>query len=182
MIDANWIDQAKHINDDPEDDVSYNLTKNQALGISKKIKDLTTEINDVNDTATEEIGKLRNWQDQEVGIRQNQIERLNEQLLAYYRINKDVNTNFKFISPYVKVVDRKTQPKWLWNNEDEIISSLENSDQDKLIKVEKKIDKKEFKKSMRVVGDKVITSDGSVIQGVSVTPAGRSVTLKVTED
>ncbi|HCD08207.1 MAG TPA: hypothetical protein DEQ50_08135 [Lactobacillus sp.] len=182
MLDTYWIDQAKTINDDPEEDVSYNLTKDQAVNISRQIKALKEDNASYEDTAVKEKTRIQTWLENKVGINEHKIERLSEQLLAYYRINKDSNSNFKFDSPYAKISDRKTPAKWIWDNEDKVVSSLENSDQSEFIKVEKKVDKKALKKSMHVVDGKVINSDGEIIDGITVTPQGRSVTLKVTED
>lgn len=182
MLDAYWIDQAKHINDDPEDEPSYNLTKDQAIDITRQIKALTDENKDFDDTAAREKENIQKWHDNVVGINENKIERLTEQLLAYYRINKESNDDFKLNTPYAHVTDRKTPAKWIWDNNEKVISSLEQNGANKFIKIEKKINKNDIKKAMKVVGDKVVTPDGSILDCVKVTPQGRSVTLKVTED
>lgn len=166
MLNKYWQDEINNFDDDEIEEQDYNLTRKQAIEISRQIKALSEEARSIKKDNDPEIERLTKWRDNQLNIVDQKQKKLQEKLLVYYQINKDQKDNFDFKNPYV-TISQRNQTKWNWDNEDKIISSIENNGLDKFVK--KSIKKGDLKKVLKIVGDKVITEDGTIIDGVEIT-------------
>jgi len=177
MLNTYWKNEIAGIDDDKQTDISYNMTKEEALELSKQIMALNEDKKEVGNETNPEIERLTKWRDSQTEVIDNRIERLTERLLEYYQINKSQNKDFKLKNPYVHISDSK-KTTWNWTDEKETISSLKDNDQNKFITTKETIDKNNLKKNTKVINGKVVTEDGTILEGVTVT-IGRNISLKV---
>lgn len=116
------------------------------------------------------IDKIKSWGEeskQEFIQKQTYYSNLLEQFMKQQieeQISKGKNPKKSISLPYGKIALKKQQPEYL---KDEA-TLLEYAEQSGFVKVEKKTDWANIKKSCIVVGDKLIDSNGEVVPGIVV--------------
>lgn len=166
MLNKYWQDEINNIDDDEIEKQDYNLTRQQAIEVSRQIKALSEEAMSIKEDNNPEIERLTKWRDNQLNIVDQKQKKLQEKLLVYYQINKDQNDDFDFKNPYV-TISQRNQTKWNWKDDEKVISSIENDGLDEFVK--KSIKKADLKKALKIVDGKAITENGTIIDGVEIT-------------
>lgn len=143
---------------------------NWAFRKLKAIKEKKKEIEELAKKEIEpyklEIDRIEEWKDTELKSFDSSINFFNFLLEEYYREQRKIDPKFKVSTPYGKVTSRKQQPKW--NYDDEKVIEWLRKNNEHLIRIKEEINKTVLKTMYNVVGDKVVTEDGEVVEGVSI--------------
>ena len=145
--------------------------ENKANWTLRKIKQYKDKIADNNALAQAEIDKIERWNNEVNEQAQSSIDYFTS-LLTSYALNKRAeDPKFKSLKlPNGRIGFRKSQPKWVYDNE-KVIETLEKANLTDFIRVTKAPSKAEIKKAFEVVGDKVVNPDtGEVIEGIEIEP------------
>ena len=141
----------------------------------RKIKKMKKKLNDNERLAEELISKiekeirdLEEWRDSENEKIKNNIDFLQNKLRGYADSLRDEDPDLKTYSlPYGDLKFRKQRPTWKYD-EDKLLEFLEES-KPKMIRIKKKPDKRNIKKEVEVVGNKVVLPDsGEVVEGITI--------------
>ncbi|MDO4302131.1 MAG: host-nuclease inhibitor Gam family protein [Clostridia bacterium] len=131
----------------------------------RKLVALNAEKTENTELAVKEIDRINHWLVSRNNPIDNRISNLEGLLMEYYITEKDKDNNFKLSTPYGKVTSKKG--KDYTYNEELLIEELNDTD---YIVVKKSIDKNKLKKEITVLEDgRAVTSDGVVLEGVTVT-------------
>lgn len=116
----------------------------------------------------EEIKEIEKWRDEENDKLQNSIDFFESKLYNYALKLREDDPELKTYSlPFGKLKFRKQRPKWKYKD-DKLLEFLEDNYPD-LVRVKKKPDKRNLKKTAEVNGNKVVLPDtGEIIEGVKV--------------
>jgi len=113
-----------------------------------------------------------------------EIERLESMLAPYFRereqagFTKASKTQVKYDLPSGKLLMKKQEPDYS-RDDKKVIEWLEKTDQGKFVKVEKKLDWAGLKRQVIVNGQNVVTKDGEIVPGVTVTERGEKFVVEV---
>ena len=113
-----------------------------------------------------EIDRIEEWKDTEHKSFDSSINFFNFLLEEYYREQRMLDPKFKVSTPYGKVTSRKQQPKWNYED-DKVIEWLLKNDKD-LVRVKYEPNKTDIKNKYKVVGEKVVTEDGEIVEGIAI--------------
>lgn len=157
-----------------------NPTEERADYYAEQISELTKDSEAVEKKAQEKIKVWQDWRDHLTNANDNTIQRYSEYIIAFERIQQLSNPKYRYKNPFVKLTHSKNRDKVDWNNEDELISSLEDNGYDDFVKNTKTPKKDDIKKWVTVTPDgKFVSPDGVVLEGVRVIKGtGENVSLK----
>ena len=167
-------------------------TDDKACWALKQIKKKKEKIEQKKELAESQKYQVNEWLKDETSKLKDSIEYFEGLLREYALQLKKKDKDFKTHSlPFGKLQFRKQRKKWKYENE-KLLKSLENAgfDEDsKLIKVKKKITKKELKSLIKneespfeiieESGQVVNLDTGEVLEGVTVTERGEKFSVKV---
>lgn len=144
----------------------------------RKLKALEDKKKEIEQLAKVELDRINNWKKEELeGMKDNE-DFFNFLLKEYYREQRELDPKFKLSTPYGKVTSRK-QTTWNYDNE-KVINWLQQNDKE-LIRTKYEPIKADIKKKYAVVGDKVVTSDGEIVDGITIEENPMNITIKVVE-
>ncbi len=127
----------------------------------------------------EEIEEIKAWLDKENKKLQGNIDFMKNKLHNYALDLKDDNPDLKTHNlPFGALTFRKQRPKWKYD--DEKLVKFVESNLDDVLKVKKKVNKRELKKKAKIVGKRAINEEtGEVINGVRIIQRPEKFKVKV---
>lgn len=150
----------------------------------RKMSALQAEIDEKKKLAALEIDRIKQWLEEETKASESSISYFNSLVEGYYREQRENDPKYRLKTPYGTVSSRKQQPEYKYT--DVCISSLKNVGMEELVntKVTETVDKKAVKDKIKegtliVKDEMLITSDGEVVEGVSVLDREDTITVKV---
>lgn len=159
-----FLDEQENVNDEAFE-VKNDDQANWAL---RKIKESQYDIKNNNQIAQKEIDKIESWLKQVNEQSSNSIDYFQGLLARYAMEIKTNDPSFKSLKlPNGKLGFRKQQPKWSYD-ENTLVSSLKSLGLDEYIKTEEKPVKKDIKKALQIAGNKAVTEDGQVVEGIEI--------------
>lgn len=153
---------------------------NSANWAFRKITAYKMKINDVEVLANAEIARITAWKDKETETLKNSIDFFESKLTAYAVTQRQADPKFKCSTPYGKITFRKLQPKWGYE-EDTVLEALKRMKLNNFIRIKEEINKVELKNNVKVVNGMVVTSDGEIIDGISVEDQGEKIDVKIAD-
>jgi len=144
----------------------------------RKIAALQKQKTENDELAQKEIDRIKLWQTAEDKKTQQSIEFFESLLTGYFIREREQDPKFKISTPYGKVTAKKQQPKWEYNDQ-KAIESLKAAELTELIRIKEELDKVALKKILVVTNTNVITKDGEVIEGITVTEQADKITISV---
>ncbi|WP_018250346.1 host-nuclease inhibitor Gam family protein [Orenia marismortui] len=135
----------------------------------RKLRELKAKKQEKEEQAEEFKREIDYWLEKEVSSIDSDIE-FYEGILTEYAMNlKESDKELKTHKlPFGSLKFRAQSDKWNYED-DKLVESVEGAGLNDLIKVKKSVDKREFKKLVKVVGSNVINPDtGEVIEGVTI--------------
>lgn len=145
----------------------------------RKLKALDEKVNEVTELANKEIDRILEWKENELKQVGRSKEFFEGLLTEYFVTEREKDSKFKISTPYGKVSARKSQDKWTYEN-DKVLKWLKENDTE-LIRIKEEINKAELKKKYQVINGQVVTEDGEIVEGITVTEQPDSITIKVVE-
>lgn len=152
----------------------------QATWAFRKLKALDEADEEINQAANYDIQKTKEWQESELAKNQGSREYFNHILSDYYSQRSAEDPDFELKTPYGWVKSYKGRKKWHYDDA-KLVQSLKENDGQYFLKIKETVDKKKLKSEMTVVGDKVVNSDGVILDGVSVQQEPDHVDVKLSE-
>jgi len=172
-----FLDEKEQVNDEAFE-VVHDSQANWAL---RKIKEHQQEIKWNQKMAQYEIEKIEEWEEQVNQPLTRSIDYFQGLLAQYAMAKKEADPKFKSLKlPNGNLQFRKQQPKWSYDDKT-LVTSLKQLRLDEYIKVEEKPVKKDIKKVLRVAGNKVVTENGEVVEGIEIEERGESFSVKINE-
>lgn len=153
---------------------------NSANWAFRKITAYKMKINDVEVLANAEIARITAWRDKETETLKNSIDFFESKLTAYAVTQRQADPKFKCSTPYGKITFRKLQPKWGYE-EDTVLEALKRMKLNNFIRIKEEINKVELKNNVKVVNGMVVTSNGEIIEGISVEDQGEKIDVKIAD-
>ena len=145
----------------------------------RKLKAIEEREKDIELLANKEIERIQDWQRKEIEATKGSKDFFEGLLMEYYVKQREEDSKFKLSTPYGKVTSRKQQPKW--NYEDgKTIEWLRQNNRE-LIRIKEEIDKGELKKLYKIHGDKVVTEDGEIVEGIVIENRDDTINVKVAD-
>lgn len=149
---------------------------NWALRKLKAIHEKETEIKQL---AERELERITDWLKTETDALKASTDFFEGLLMEYFVTEKEKDPKFKISTPYGKVSSRKQQDEWNYKD-DKVLEWLKVNDKE-LIRIKEEINKAELKKKYQVINGQVVTEDGEIVEGITVTERPDSITIKVVE-
>lgn len=147
--------------------------------VFRKLRAITEKGNEIKELANKEIERIKNWEEAELKNLEYSTEFFEGLLIEYFVRQKEMDPKFKISTPYGKVSSRKSQPKWNYED-DKVLEWLKENDKE-LIRIKEEINKAELKKKYQVMNGQVVTEDGEIVEGITVTEQPDSISIKVVE-
>ena len=97
-----------------------------------------------------------------------------------YLYERKVDPKFKISTPNGTVSTRKKQPKWTYD-EAKLLEFLKQNGKYQYIRIKEEINKAELKKNVKAVNGKVITEEGEIVEGITVTEQGEELVVRVVD-
>ena len=146
----------------------------------QKIKDLKEKKQEKEELAEERIQMIEDWLQDETEKIDNSIEHFEAQLEEYAMQLKEQDEDLKTRKlPFGKLQFRKQRPSWNYKD-DKLLESVKEAGLNNLIKTKERVKKRELKKKVEVVGNKVVNAEtGEFIEGVEVKERGEKFKIKV---
>jgi len=133
-----------------------NKRENKELA-EEQIAEIRKEIAEVESWLEDENGKL----DDNIGFMENKLEHYARQLRED---DPDLKTHKL---PFGSIKFRSQRPKW--NYDDEKLLEFVEESISEVVKVEKKVDKRELKKRLDVAGDRAVVKEtGQIVEGIEI--------------
>lgn len=194
------LEEIEDIMQDAEDAEKFTDDKYKILNLDganktfRKLKAIAEKIKEIEDLAKKEIepyeleiSKINDWKKNEIKSFDRSINFFNFLLEQYYREQRELDPKFKLSTPNGKVTSRKQQPKWDYDDE-KLLPYLENYSPE-LIRIKKEVNKIDFKDAVNKGIGFILLDDGKVahaetgevIEGITITEQGDSITIKVVE-
>src|SRR5690625_3967018 len=146
----------------------------KANWVLRKIKENNEQKIKNTEIAEEEIYKIEEWLEQVNQPLDRNSDHLQSLLAEYAMKKKQDDPKFKSLKlPNGNLQFRKQQPKWSYDDKT-LVTSLKQLRLDEYIKVEEKPVKKDIKKVLRVAGNKAVTENGEVVEGIEIEERGES--------
>ena len=164
VVEDNESDQGFVVNDD-----------SKASWCMRKIRHMKEKKHENKELAEEQIANIRKeiaeveaWLESENSKLDNSIGFMESKLEHYARQLKEDDPELKTHKlPFGTLKFRAQRPKWRYDD-DKLLEFVEESIA-KLVKVEKRVDKRELKKRLRVVGDKAVVEEtGQIVEGIEI--------------
>ena len=126
-----------------------------------------------------EIDEVKDWLKSENDSLQNNIDFFENLLKGYALSIKEDDPEFKTLKlPFGRLQFRRKRDKWHYDEKELLEFAKENIKA--TVKVIKKVDKRELKKVVKTVGDKVIIeATGEIVKGISIEARGEEFKIKV---
>lgn len=148
--------------------------------VLRKMRAIEAKRSEINGVIDAEIERLKDFRNRELEDLQNSEDFFHVLIGEFAIRQRDEDPSFKSMkTPYGSIGFRKQQPKWHY--EDEIVVSfLEYSGRDDLIRIKKEPIKTELKKAFKVNDDgRVFDEDGIEVDGITVEFLPEELTVKV---
>lgn len=162
--------------------MDFNIINNdvEADEILEQMAEIKAEISHIEDTAEQRVKRINDWKAEELAWRERKLEVLEESINYYFGKWREENPNKKTLSlAYGKIQSRKLPDKWIYPEDDDLISKIKKLLPD-LIETKEKINKNNLKKKLKVLGDKVIIEEtGEILDCIKIEEQGEKVTVKV---
>ncbi|TDX49122.1 host-nuclease inhibitor Gam family protein [Orenia marismortui] len=135
----------------------------------EKLRELEAKKKDKEEIAAKRKEMIDNWLEQETETINKSIDYFKGILTEYAMKLKEQDPELKTHKlPFGALRFRSQRPKWNYDN-DKLVESVEGAGLNDLIKVDKSVNKREFKKLVEVVNGMAINKDtGEVIEGVTI--------------
>jgi len=168
----------------PQGSPSYQAnTPHEAAYLLKQIRDLKLRIEEAEGIMKAEIQRIRNWFQGYSDKCEAQLSPMKEALKAYIQHRRERDPKYVLRKPHGSAFITAGRPKWIWSDEEEICKFLESSGYEELVKVDKKLDKKEIMAKFTVSeGVAVDIESGMVLDGVVISDGENSLSLRLNAD
>lgn len=148
----------------------------------EKIAVITKKQAEINQLAEKKIQQIKDWQDAENKIYENDKAGLEYMLTEYYRINKEKDKKFRLSTPLGKVTSRKGSTSIKYRDESKVLEQLKERGLNDFIRIKEEINKKDLSKAFHVTENgKVIDVNGEEIEGAYAEESPTSYTVKIVE-
>lgn len=152
----------------------------QANWTFKKLDAIQAKENEINQLATQEIERIKEWQNKQTEQLQHNRDYFEHILTEYFKEEREKDAKFKLNTPYGKVTARKGSKVIQISNEQNVIDQLEHRGFLNYIKVTKKLNQSDIKKDFNVTENgKLIDSNGELLEGIYLVQKPTSYTVKV---
>jgi len=132
----------------------------------KKLKASKTEAEKINEIANAQISKIESWKGQQLEKTDNSINYFTGLITAYYRNLLEENPKAKCVTPFGKASKRKVAA-WKYPDDAALVELCKEYVPDAVVTKET-VNKTELKKILKVSEGMVFTSDGEIIEGITV--------------
>jgi len=163
------------------DEERFKITNlEQANWAFRKIAAFKKKQKENENLAKAEIERITNWLKNENEKIQRSIEFFEMLIAEYLTTERQKDPKFKLSTPYGKATFRKQQPKW---NYDDIalLNWLKQNNMQEYIRIKEEVNKAELKKVLKVEGNKAITEDGVVVEGITIEEQPEKLVIEVNE-
>ncbi|MBF2173609.1 host-nuclease inhibitor Gam family protein [Staphylococcus epidermidis] len=152
----------------------------QANWAFKKLDAIQAKENEINQLATQEIERIKEWQNNQTEQLQHNKDYFEHILTEYFKEERQKDAKFKLNTPYGKVTARKGSKVIQISNEQNVIDQLEHRGFLNYIKVTKKLNQSDIKKDFNVTENgNLIDSNGELLEGIYLFQKPISYTVKV---
>lgn len=148
----------------------------------EKIAVIVKKQKEIDDLAEKKIQQIKDWQDAENKIYENDKAGLEYMLTEYYRINKEKDKKFRLSTPLGKVTSRKSGTSIKYKDESKVLEQLKERGLTDFIRIKEEINKKDLSKAFHITeSGKVIDVNGEEIEGAYAEEGTTSYSVKVVE-
>jgi len=152
----------------------------QANWAFRKIAAFKKKQRENEDLAKAEIERITNWLKNENEKIQRSIEFFESMIGEYLVEQRKIDSKYKLTTPYGKATFRKQPIKWIYD-EDKLLNWLKQNDMKNYIRVKEEVNKAELKKVLKVEGNKAITEDGVVVEGITIEEQPEKLVIEIQE-
>lgn len=146
--------------------------------VFRKLRALELKKADFTALAQKELDRINTWLKSETESIDNQKAFFEGLLTAYATDQRIADSKFKISTPYGKVIFRKAQPKWNYDDE-KVIESLKIAGYAEFVRTKEEINKTDLKKATKVVnGIAVIAETGEPIEGILIEEQPETISIK----
>ena len=154
----------------------------QANWAFKKLDAIQAKENEINQLATQEIERIKEWQNKQTEQLQHNKDYFEHILTEYFKEEREKDAKFKLNTPYGKVTSRKDSKVIQLSNEIMVIEQLEARGLTDYIKVTKKLNQQEIKKDFNATDSgTLIDVNGEVLEGAHLVEKPMTFSVKVGE-
>lgn len=154
----------------------------QANWAFKKLDAIQAKENEINQLATQEIERIKEWQNKQTEQLQHNKDYFEHILTEYFKEEREKDAKFKLNTSYGKVTSRKGSKVIQLSNEIMVIEQLEARGLTDYIKVTKKLNQQEIKKDFNATDSgTLIDVNGEVLEGAHLVEKPMTFSVKVGE-
>lgn len=149
--------------------------------VLRKIKELKTEQNRIEELASHEINRIKEWKEKELSGITDSISSFNN-IIEQYAIEQRLNDpKFKKLStPYGTVKFRKQQNKWDYGDEEKLLEKLIEEGYKGFIRNKQEINKEKIRELCFEKNGHIVDRDtGEVIDGIEVVKLEDKIVIEV---
>lgn len=126
----------------------------------RKLKAINANIAETKKLADIERKRIKEWEDKAVKDYERSISFFEYLLKDYFEKMRAEDPKFKLSTPYGKVMSRKQQDKWIYD-EDVIVASLKKNGLDKFIRIKEEPNKTDLKKDIEILNN-IVSRNGEI--------------------
>lgn len=132
----------------------------------KKLKASKSESEKINEIATAQVNKIEHWKKSQLEKTDSSINYFTGLITSYYRNLLEENPKAKCSTPFGKASKRKVTT---WNYPDDIsLLAICKEYAPSALAVKETVNKSELKKALNASNGVVFTSDGEIVEGITV--------------
>ncbi|MEM5777665.1 MAG: host-nuclease inhibitor Gam family protein [Candidatus Aenigmatarchaeota archaeon] len=139
----------------------------QANWALRKIRAFKKQMEENEKLAKAEIERIKEWLNKENEKAQKSIQFFEYLIGEYVAEQRGKDSKFKLSTPYGKVTFRKQPAKWNYD-EEILLNWLKQNDMKDYIRIKEEVNKAELKKTLKVEGNKAITKEGVIVEGITI--------------
>lgn len=139
----------------------------QANWALRKIRAFKKQMEENEQLAKAEIERIQEWLQKENEKAQRSIQFFEYLLGEYLAEERKKDPKFRLSTPYGKATFRKQQPKWIYDDEI-LLRWLKQNNMQSYIRIKEEVNKADLKKVLKVAGDKAVTEDGEIVEGITI--------------
>jgi hypothetical protein len=144
----------------------------------RKLKAFNAHQKEIDILATNEIERIKTWQEKEQKNTDSSSEFFKFLLTEYLYKCRETDKKFKISTPYGKVSTKKQQSKWEFIDKELLMKWLVDNNEN-LIRTKEEPALDLIKKEFRILGTEVIDSNGEIVPGIFIRAMADKVTFKI---
>jgi len=142
-------------------------TLEQANWALRKIRAFKKQMEENERLAKAEIERIQEWLQKENEKAQKSIQFFEYLIGEYLAEERKKDPKFRLSTPYGKATFRKQQPKWVYDDE-VLLKWLKSKNMRDYIRIKEEVNKADLKKVLKIAGDKAVTEDGEIVEGIKI--------------